>query len=155
MVNRPTITASHAATVGSGQYVMAVTALRGKIDLKSFDEEFLNSDEVRSLMPKVNVVMSAELDRHFPKYWPGRVAVKVRGGAMFSEEVIIPKGEAGNPMRRDEVEGKFLSLAAPIVGDDKAHSIVQEVESLDARDSLEPLLGFLRVPSPVDGGRLG
>jgi len=33
MVNRPSITASHAATVGSGQYVMAVTALRGKIDL--------------------------------------------------------------------------------------------------------------------------
>jgi 2-methylcitrate dehydratase PrpD len=96
-------------------------------------------------MPKVNVVMSAELDRHFPKYWPGRVAVKVRGGAMFSEEVIIPKGETGNPMRADEVEEKFLSLAAPIVGDKKARSAVQEVESLDARYSLTPLLAALRL----------
>ena len=155
MVNRPTITASHAATVGSGQYVMAVTVLRGKIDLKSFDEEFLNSDEVRSLMTKVNVAASEDLDRHFPKYWPGRVAVKVRGGEMFSEAVIIPKGETGNPMGRDAVEEKFLSLAAPIIGADKAHFIVQEVESLDARDSLAPLLGFLTVPSPADGGRLG
>ncbi len=41
MVNRPSITASHAATVGSGQYVMAVTALRGKIDLKSFERGVL------------------------------------------------------------------------------------------------------------------
>ena len=145
MVNRPSITASHAATVGSGQYVMAVTALRGKIDLKSFDEEFLSSDEVRSLMTKVNVIASEELDRHFPKYWPGRVTVKVRGGEMFSEEVIIPKGETGNPLRRDEVEGKFLSLAAPIIGDEKARSIVQEVDSLDACDSLEPLLAALRL----------
>lgn len=148
MVNRPTITASHAATVGSGQYVMAVTAIRGKIDLKSFNEEFLNSDEVRSLMPKVNVVMSAELDRHFPKYWPGRVAVKVRGGAMFSEEVIIPKGEIGNPMQADEVKEKVLSLAAPILGDEKARSVVQEVELLDGRDSLAPLLAALRLADP-------
>ena len=145
MVNRPTITASHAATVGSGQYVMAVTALRGKIDLKSFDGESLHSDEVRNLMTKVNVAASEELDRHFPKYWAGRVAMKVRGGEIFSEEVIIPKGETGNPMRRDEVEEKFLSLAAPIIGDDKAYSIVQEVGSLDARDSLAPLLAALRL----------
>lgn len=144
-VNRPSITASHAATVGSGQYVMAVTALRGKIDLQSFDEEFLSSNEVRSLMTKVNVIASAELDCHFPKYWAGRVNVKSSGGEVYSEEVIIPKGETGNPMRRDEVEGKFLSLAAPIMGDEKARSVVQEVESLDGRDSLEPLLGSLKV----------
>ena len=48
-------------------------------------------------------------------------------------------------MRREEVEEKFLSLAAPIIGDEKAHSIVQEVESLDARDSLEPLLAALKL----------
>ena len=145
MVNRPSINASHAATVGSGQYVMAVTALRGKVDLQSFDENFLSSSEVRSLMTKVNVVASADLDRHFPEYWPGRVTVKARGGEMFSEEVIIPKGETGNPMRREEVEEKFLSLAAPIIGDEKAGSVVQEVESLDARDSLEPLLAVLKL----------
>jgi 2-methylcitrate dehydratase PrpD len=145
MVNRPSINASHAATVGSGQYVMAVTALRGKIDFQSFDQEFLSGNAVRSLMTKVKVVASAELDRHFPKYWPGRVAVKARGGEMSFEEVIIPKGEIGNPMRADELEEKFLSLAAPIVGDEKALSIVQEVESLDARDSLAPVLGCLKV----------
>jgi 2-methylcitrate dehydratase PrpD len=140
MVNRPSITASHAATVGSGQYVMAVTALRGKMDLASFGDEFLGSNKVRSLMMKVNVVASTELDRHFPKYWPGRVTVKVRGGEIFSEEVIIPKGESGNPMRRDEVEEKFLALATPVMGDEKARSVVEEVESLDRRDSLEPLI---------------
>jgi 2-methylcitrate dehydratase PrpD len=46
-VNRPSSTASHAATVGSGQYVMAVTTVRGKIDLTSFEDEFLRGDQVR------------------------------------------------------------------------------------------------------------
>ena len=143
MVDRPSITPTPAATVGSGQYVMAVTALHGKIDLQSFEEEFLSSNEVRNLMTKVKVVATADLDRHFPKYWPGRVTVKL-DSEIYSEEVIIPKGETGNPMRRNEVEEKFLSLAAPILGDEKARSVIREVESLDTRNSLESLLAVLK-----------
>jgi 2-methylcitrate dehydratase PrpD len=146
MVNRPTIIASHAATVGSGQYVMAVTALRGKIDLASFENEFLHSVEVRQLVNKVKVTASTDLDRHYPKYWSGRVTVRLAGGQSVTHEVIIPKGESGNPMSQDEVEKKFLSLAAPILTEEKAQSVVREVRSLDVRDSLAPLLEGLKVP---------
>jgi hypothetical protein len=45
------------------------------------------------------------------------------------------------------VEGKFLSLAAPVIGDEKARSVVEETESLDARDSLEPLVAVLKTSS--------
>lgn len=159
MMNRPSITASHAATVGSGQYVVAVTALRGKIDLLSFEEEYLRSEKMRTLMAKVKVSASTDLDRHYPKYWPGRVVVRLIDGQTYSEEVIIPKGESGNPMTRSEVEEKFLSLASPVVGDEKARSVIEEVYALDARESLESLPAALKesdgVPSPVDGGRLG
>ena len=143
MVNRPSRRTLRAATLGSGQYVMAVTALRGKLDLASFEEEFLLDDAVRVLMGKVKVVPRAELDRHFPKYWSGRVTVKSTGGEIYSEEVIIPKGEAGNPMSAVEVEEKFLSLAAPVVGKDKAALILREVGSLDGRDSLTSLINAL------------
>jgi len=145
MVNRPSITASHAATVGSGQYVMAVTALRGKIDLASFEVEFLGSDDVKGLMNRVKVNGAADLDRHFPKYWSGRVTVKITGGASFTHEVVIPKGDTGNAMTQAEIEEKFLSLAAPVLGDEKARSVILEVQSLDSQDSLEPLLAALRI----------
>ena len=65
MVNRPGAPTNRAATLGSGQYVMAVTALRGKIDLDSFEDEFLHSDQVGTLMAKVKVTGAVELDRHF------------------------------------------------------------------------------------------
>jgi 2-methylcitrate dehydratase PrpD len=144
MMNRPSVTASHAATVGSGQYVMAVTALRGKIDLASFQDEFLSDAEVRALASKVKVNPSADLDRHYPKYWPGRVIVKSSGGETYSEEVIIPKGESGNPMSAEEVEAKFLALAAPVSGDERARSLLKEVSSLESRDSLKPLIEMLK-----------
>ena len=145
MMNRPSITVSHAATVGSGQYVTAVTVLRGKIDLASFESEFLDSVEVRELMNKIKISSSADLDRHYPKYWSGRVAVRLFGGQTYSEEVIIPKGESGNPMTQSEVEAKFLSLAAPVLGDQKARSVIDEVSSLESRNSLRPLLAALKL----------
>ena len=145
-VDRPSITASHAATVGSGQYVMAVTAFRGKIDLASFEDEFLHSVEVRQLVNKVKVTASSDLDRHYPKYWSGRITVRLAGGQSVTHEVTVPKGESGNPMTDGEVEKKFLSLAAPILTEEKAQSVVREVCSLDARDSLAPLLAALKLP---------
>jgi len=129
--------------LGSGQYVMAVTALRRKIDLASFEDEFLQSEQVRQLMAKVKVCASTELDRHFPKYWPGRVTVKLADGREHTEEIIAPKGESDNPMTRQDVEEKFLGLAAPVVCDEKARAVVEEVRSLDVSQSLAPLLALL------------
>jgi 2-methylcitrate dehydratase PrpD len=143
MVNRPGGATSRAALLGSGQYVMAVTAARGKLDLDSFESEFLSSDEVRGLAAKVKVTARPELDRYFPEYWPGRVWLKLADGRSYVHEIIIPKGESGNPMSTQEIEEKFLSLAAPILGDAKARSVIEEVYALDSRDSLEPLLGSL------------
>jgi 2-methylcitrate dehydratase PrpD len=148
MLNRPAAPAGHAAAVGSGQYVMAVTSLRGKIDLASFDEEFLRSDQVRELMAKVKVNGDAALDRHFPKYWAGRVRAQFSDGRSYTHEVIIPKGEAGNPMTPSELAEKFFSLAAPVLGAAKARAVIDEVRQLEARASLHELLSALRLPSP-------
>ncbi|MBM4299822.1 MAG: MmgE/PrpD family protein, partial [Deltaproteobacteria bacterium] len=143
MVDRPATPTLRAANLVSGQYVMGVTALRGKIDLASFEKEYLQSAQVRQLMAKVKVSASAQLDRHFPKYWSGRVTVKLNNGQTHSEEIIAPKGDSDNPMTRLDVEEKFLSLAAPVVGDATARVVIKEVQSLDAQNSLMPLLAAL------------
>ena len=51
----------------------------------------------------------------------------------------------GNAMTRDEIEEKFVSLATPILGEEKARSVILEVDSLDSRDSLEPLVEVLKI----------
>jgi 2-methylcitrate dehydratase PrpD len=144
MVNRPSTSTLRAATLGSGQYVMAVTALRGTIDLASFEEEYLQSEQVRQLMANVTVAASRELDRYFPKYWAGRVTVKLADGRTLSEEIVAPKGEMENPMSRQDVEEKFLGLAVPVLGEEKVKSVIAEVRSLGARDSLQPFLAALK-----------
>ena len=143
IVDRPTTPTLRAATIGSGQYVMAVTMLRGRIDLASFEDEFLHSDAVHTLMAKVRVVGSAELDNHFPKYWAGRVTLAQTDGHSFAHEVIIPKGESGNPMAAQDVEEKFLGLAGPVIGEGNAKLVVEQIEKLETLDSVAPLLASL------------
>lgn len=147
MVSRALTPLSRAATLGSGQYVMAVTAIRAKMDLESFEQKFLESLQVQSLMSKVKVKGEVELDRHFPKYWPGRVALKLANGQICTNEVIVPKGERLNPMSAEEVKEKFLSLALPVIGEAKGRTIIDEVQSLSECESLEALLSTLRLPS--------
>ena len=144
MMNRPAFTPSHAAAVGSGQYVMAVAALRGRMDLSCFEEEFLRNGEVRKLMNKVKVSGSTDLDRHYPQYWSGHVTIRSIDGRRYSEEAIIPKGESENPMTQAEVEEKFLSLAAPVLGSNKALAVKDEVQSLDTDQSLDSLFAALK-----------
>jgi 2-methylcitrate dehydratase PrpD len=145
LVNRPSTSTNRAALLGSGQYVIAATAIRGKMDLTSFDERFLQSNEVQSLMGKVKVRGEIELDRYFPQSWPGRVTIRLKDGSSHTSEIIIPKGEKENPMSAQEVEEKFLSLAAPVLGDSKARSVIGEVQALADGESLSKLLALLRV----------
>ncbi len=146
MVNRRDISTLRAATLGSGQYVMAVTALRGKIDLVSFEDEFLNNADVQALMGKVTVSASAELDRHFPKYWSGRVTMKLSDGQSHSQEILAPKGDSENPVSASDVEAKFVALAAPVLGDANARAVIAAVDSLPTGESLAPLLAALTTP---------
>jgi 2-methylcitrate dehydratase PrpD len=146
LVDRPASSTNRAAMLGSGQYVMAVTAIRGKMDPISLDEAFLKSNEVSNLMRKVEVKGEIKLDPYFPRSWPGRVKIGLKNGLSHTREIIIPKGESENPMSRSEVEEKFLSLAAPLLGDARARSVIDEVQGLEERDSLDPLLALLKVP---------
>jgi 2-methylcitrate dehydratase PrpD len=146
LVDRPASSTNRAAMLGSGQYVMAVTAIRGKMDPISLDEAFLKSNEVSNLMRKVEVKGEIKLDPYFPRSWPGRVKIGLKNGLSHMREIIIPKGESENPMSRSEVEEKFLSLAAPLLGDARARSVIDEVQGLEERDSLDPLLALLKVP---------
>jgi len=143
MVNRPSAPQNRAAALGSGQYVMAATAIGGKMDLSCFEDAMLGDARVRDLLSRVTVQGESDLDRYYPQSWPGRVCVRLNDGGSYMNEIIVPKGESANPMSEKEIEEKFLSLAAPILGAERARAVVDAVESLDRRESLKDLFSAL------------
>jgi 2-methylcitrate dehydratase PrpD len=135
MVNRPMPPQNRAAALGSGQYVMAATAIAGKLDLSCFEDAMLVDARVGALRGRVKVEGEKELDRYFPQSWPGRVRVELKDGRSLTHEVLAPKGDSANPMTQREIEEKFLTLAEPVLGD-RAQSVVDVIKSLDGLKSL-------------------
>ncbi|HEY7165083.1 MAG TPA: MmgE/PrpD family protein [Candidatus Binatia bacterium] len=142
MFDRRGSVTNRAALLGSGQFVMAVTAYRGRIDLDSFSDEFVTNDAIRSLSGRVIVKPEREMDRHFPRYWPARVTIRSSKRA-WTDEVIIPKGERGNPMSLSQIQSKFLPLAAPVIGRVRCVKTFLQIEDLEVAESLEPLVSDL------------
>ena len=143
MVDRPQVHGNRAASLASAQYVLAVTALRGELNLNSFEPEFLESAEVLRLMEKIRVKVDEELEPYFPKQWPGKVRVKLAGGKSLVSQVLSPKGEIENPMSTAELEEKFQTLAVPVLGTEKASMLAQGILGLENSRSLEGIFTAL------------
>ncbi|MEI2298743.1 hypothetical protein [Ensifer sp. MJa1] len=69
--------------------------------------------------------------------------LKLRNGQTFERRVDVAEGEASNPMQKSSLEGKFLRLAGPLVGDSGACEAIEHVYALDREESLRPLLRLL------------
>lgn len=54
-----------------------------------------------------------------------------------------PLGEVQHPFTRDKVDKKFLGLATPVYGEDKARKIIDKIDSIES-SSIEELLVLLR-----------
>jgi 2-methylcitrate dehydratase PrpD len=75
------------------------------------------------------------LSAMFPERWACRVAIELRDGTVYEEQVDTPKGEPANPLTPAEVESKFRRLAVPVLGEDGAESLRSAVAGLpEARD---------------------
>jgi len=75
------------------------------------------------------------------------------GGAYVT---TVVRGDAVDPVPESEVVAKFAALAAPVLGDARARSVVEavhEIETLeDARDLGALLVPAVRTPVRVQGG---
>jgi 2-methylcitrate dehydratase PrpD len=57
------------------------------------------------------MVLDQEVDQAYPARWIGKVTVHTVDGRTLEGRVDEPKGDPGNTLSREELEGKALRLA--------------------------------------------
>jgi 2-methylcitrate dehydratase PrpD len=90
--------------------VLGLIAEFGKAGLTEFDG-FYNDPRIAGFRGKVEMVLDQEVDQAYPARWIGKVTVQTRDGRTLDGRVDEPKGDPGNTLSRDELEGKALRLA--------------------------------------------
>jgi hypothetical protein len=66
-----------------------------------------------------------------------------REGRKLAHRTYAVRGTADNPMSRDEVQAKALDLLAPVLGDERAGRLIDQIwriEQVDQVRELRPLL---------------
>lgn len=108
------------------KYVVATALTHGSVRLAAFSPERLRDEATRSLMAKTSVSLDPQLDATFPRQRAARVAIEARGRR---EEWLQPtrKGDPDAPLSDAELEDKFLELASPVLGAERAKGLLSEL----------------------------
>ena len=126
-------------------YIVAAALIDGEITERQFTPERLADAQLLAFVQKVEVRRHEELSAAYPTAVGNILTVRLRNGRTLTERVDFPRGHARNPLTDAEVEGKFHSLADPIVGAERASAVRGAVWKLDQTQNVKDLLPLLEV----------
>ena len=126
------------------QYLLAVAMLDGKIDFHSaHDFQRMQNPQVLELKKRVEIIADPELTRQHPAIRSAIVEIAAFDGRLLRTLVDRLPGAPYNPLSAQEVEEKFLSLSAPVLGESRAQAVARaclDLETLSDITSLAQLL---------------
>jgi 2-methylcitrate dehydratase PrpD len=115
----------------------AVALVDGAAGIAQYSDARAADPAVAALRRKIKAVADATL-RSDEAY-----ATIVAGGKRHEVHVPHASGTAANPMSDASIEAKFLANAAPVIGAERARSVVEYVWTLERRPDVCDLIMFL------------
>ena len=115
-------------------YAVAAAVHHGATDVSAFLPDQVANAEVRQLAQRVEVAADAEMSLRRYDYPSARVAVHLGDGRSLESSVVSQRGDATNPASREQLLGKFRSLAGPTLGDD---GVARAIDTAGRMDRLE------------------
>jgi 2-methylcitrate dehydratase PrpD len=121
-------------------YCAAVALTDGRVRLASFEPARIADPGLRTLMTRVEVGVDAEADAAFPGRRGARVVVETADERRFERRARTRKGDPEAPLGDSELEAKYRELATPVIGAERAQSLLASLWTLDRRPALRGLL---------------
>src|SRR5437588_2686675 len=128
-------------------YITAVALIDGEITDKQFEPSRFTEPGIVKFLENVKVQRNNELTAIYAEAVANIVHVELADGRTLSKRVDYPLGNAKNPLKDSEVEGKFLALVAPAVDEERSRRILHLVWNLEALNNVDSLMAMLWVPT--------
>src|SRR5947208_8618540 len=128
-------------------YITAIALIDGEITDHQFEPERFKDPEVWKFLENVKVEPNAELSALYPDAVANIVHVDLADGRRLTQRVVYPLGHAKNRLKNSAVEGKFLMLVEPVIGNERAKKIIDIAWKLDETKNVDGLMAALEIPN--------
>jgi 2-methylcitrate dehydratase PrpD len=123
------------ATAGEARfstpYLVATALTHGSVRLAAFEPPRLADAETRALMKRVELALDPTVDAAFPAQRAARVAIEARDGRRGEHLQPTRKGDPDAPLSDAELDGKYLELASPVIGEENARELLGRLWKLE------------------------
>ncbi len=126
-------------------YITAIALIDGEITDRQFEPERFKDPEVWKFLENVKVERNAELSAMYPDAVANIVHVDLADGRQLTQRVNYPLGHAKNRLKDSAVEGKFLMLVEPVIGNERAKKIIDIAWKLDESKNVDALMRALEI----------
>ena len=123
-------------------FVVAMTFMEGRLEVRHFDEELYKRPDVRRFMAKVQVIASDELVHASERLAFSEVAVETESGDVHTARVTHPLGHPERPMADEDYERKFRSLAEPVLPEERIVRLLDSLRDLEHADDVGAVIAL-------------
>ncbi|HEY9280626.1 MAG TPA: MmgE/PrpD family protein [Eoetvoesiella sp.] len=120
-------------------YVVSHAAKYGSVRLAAFDADRIFEQELRALMPRIQLEADPELTSKFPNVRAARVRVYLKSGQVVEHFQPFRIGDPEAPLSDEQISEKLLELASPVISDAAAKQLLNRLWSIDKVDDVRAL----------------
>jgi 2-methylcitrate dehydratase PrpD len=113
-------------------FVVATALVYGSVRLAAFTDERLQDPRIRDLMQRMELTVNPALDAAFPGQRAAHVRIVTHDGQQGEFLQPTRKGDPDAPLSDNDLSAKFLELAEPVLGQDKAARLLDRIWTLEA-----------------------
>lgn len=143
LINNPAPTNPYGCKF-SIQYCAAAMLKDGAVGLEQFTPEAVGDPTTRRIMQKIHVIRDPEIESiraGNPAKLASRIVIMLTDGTRLERQIDYPKGDPENPFTWEDAHYKFISLAEPVYGKEKAENLYKLIENLEKYPDFAKALG--------------
>jgi 2-methylcitrate dehydratase PrpD len=119
------------------KYTVASALVHGSVRLAAFEPARLEDAATRELMRRIDVAIDPELDAAFPAQRAARLVIRSRDGRRGEYLQPTRKGDPEEPLSDHELEHKYLELASPVLGEERARKLLARLWRLESEKTID------------------
>ncbi len=116
------------------QFCIAAMLVYGEVSDHIFCDASLKDCRIRSLMNKINVKESQDINdafKIFPDRWAHRLSITLKDGSSITEQVDYPIGDPKNPFDLSMTDHKFSELCHELLDEIAIGSLLSKIHRLE------------------------